>query len=565
MGVDEVGTLRRLNAHRAELIDPLVEQYGGRIVKTTGDGLLLEFSSVVAAVECAVATQQGIAERNRDVPDNNAIRFRIGVHLGDVIVEGDDIFGDGVNIASRVEGLAEVGGVAVTGDAHRQVQDRLDLIWQDGGEHEVKNIVRPVEVWRWLTERGGTVAADLTNAPLAIFDKPSIAVLPFDNMSGDPEQEYFSDGIAEDVITALSKVDWLFVIARNSTFTYKGSAVDVKRVARDLGVQYVVEGSVRKAANRVRVSAQLIDGRTGNHIWADHYDRELDDIFALQDEITETIVVRINIEVGGHEMERARRKTPTSLNAWEFYQRGLWHMHKSTRDDNREARSFFKKAIRADPNFATAHAGIAYTHYNSVFRGYDDNPSEGLSQAQTASERSIQLDDKDSFSHFVLGRVLAITGQGERAIAEMEKSVALNPNYAQGYQGLGLVLCWSGRAADGEAVIDIAMRLSPQDPDLWRFFVVKAAACNNLRKHDEAAKWARKAINERADQLWPLVNLAIALAGQNLLEEARLVGKDLLRLDPDFSLSKLDTYSPHFYPEYRDIWIKALRAAGLPG
>lgn len=565
MGADEAGTLASLKAHRAELIDASISGHGGRIIKTTGDGMLVEFPSVVAAVECCVEVQGGMTRRNADVASERAIRFRIGVHLGDVIVDGDDIFGDGVNVAARVEGLSEPNGLALSDDAYRQVRDRLKISWEDGGEHEVKNIVRPVHVWRWLADENSQrpAGAELSGF-LSLPDKPSIAVLPFDNMSGDPEQEYFSDGISEDIITALSKLHWLFVIARNSTFTYKGSAVDVTRVARELGVRYVLEGSVRKAANKVRITAQLIEGVSGSHVWAERYDRELDDIFALQDEITETIVARMDTELRGSEMERARRKPPANLGAWDLCQRGYWHYYKVTKEDSDAARDLFARAIERDPDLAAAHAGIALTCFREFNQGFGDSSAERLAQGLAAGEQAVALDDKDGSTHFALGRVLLLTGQGDRAIAELEKSVALYPSFAHGYFGLGHTLSWYGRAAEGIPKLDLAMRLSPHDPSLWAMQTIRATCCNNVENYEEAAEWARKAINTHPNQFWPHTHLAVALVGQDRLEMARAPLEAARRAKPDLSLSVVRRMLPHFHSAYIERWIDALRQAGLP-
>ena len=343
MGRDEAGTLRRLNAHRSEHIDPLIAKHGGRIVKTTGDGLLLEFPSVVAAVECCVAVQEGMTERSA-VADGEVIQFRIGVHLGDVIVEGDDIFGDGVNIAARLQEIGDTGGVTISSNAHDSVDGRIEAKFVDGGNQELKNITRPVHVWRWANGDGTTTIVAEAK-PLPLPDKPSIAVLPFDNMSGDPEQEYFSDGVTEDIITALSKFRWFFVTARNSTFVYKGKANDIKQVGRELGVRYVLEGSVRKAGNRIRITAQLIEAETGNHIWAERFDRELEHIFDLQDELTQAITSRLDAEISDSERQLARRKTCIDLGAWNYYQRGMWHFNRFSKTDFRAAREQFETAI----------------------------------------------------------------------------------------------------------------------------------------------------------------------------------------------------------------------------
>ncbi|HMD63449.1 MAG TPA: adenylate/guanylate cyclase domain-containing protein [Stellaceae bacterium] len=358
MGADEEGTLGRLKTLRAELIDPKIAEHGGRIVKTTGDGLLLEFSSVVGAERCVVEVQTAMALRNADLPQDRRIEFRIGVNLGDIIIDGDDIFGDGVNVAARLQESAKPVGICVSSRVHDDVRDRLDLGFDDGGEQSLKNIARPVRIWQWNAGATSTAAPDPAGRALPLPEKPSIAVLPFANMSGDPEQEYFADGIAEDVITLLSKSRALFVIARNSSFTYKGRAVDVKQVGRELGVRYVLEGSVRKAGNRVRVTGQLIEAAIGGHLWAERYDRDLADIFAVQDEITASVSAAILPTMERSERERAARKPPDSLDAWECYHRGMWHFAKIEAGETALAQDFFERAIALDPGFAAAQAAM---------------------------------------------------------------------------------------------------------------------------------------------------------------------------------------------------------------
>ncbi len=562
---DEEGTIAALRALRADLIDPKIAEHHGRIVKLMGDGMLVEFASVVDAVHAAVETQVAITEHNAGLPEDKRIEFRVGINLGDVVIDGDDIQGDGINVAARLEGMAEPGGICVSGMVYEGVRDRIDIPFEDMGEQEVKNIDRPVRVWRWLPDALSTESGFIEQSePLALPDKPSIAVLPFDNMSDDPGQEYFSDGISEDIITALSKVHWLFVIARNSTFTYKGSAVDVMRVARELGVRYVVEGSVRKAANKVRITAQLVDGTTGNHVWAERYDRELDDIFAVQDEITETIVGCIDTELRASEINRARRKPPANLDTWELYQRGLWHFFKLTKEGNEEARNLFRKAVERDPSFALAHAGIAFTCFSEVHYDFGDNPAECLAQGLAAGEQAVALGAMDGFTHFALGRVLALTGQGDRAVAELEKSVALNSSFAHGYHGLGTTLNWYGQATDAIPKLNMAMRLSPHDPLLWAMQCQRASCGNNLENYDEAEEWARKAANTRADKFWPHTHLAVALMGQNRRNEARVAIEVACRVKPDLSLSVISRLMPHYRPEYLVRRIDALRKAGLP-
>ncbi len=357
-GVDEEGTIARLRALRRELIDPAIDTHRGRIVKTTGDGILIEFASVVDAVRCAVEVQREITTRNTDVRADQRIEFRVGIHIGDVVVDGDDLLGDGVNVAARLEGIAEPGAICLSRAAYEQVHGKLDLVAEDMGEQRLKNIARPMRAYRVLLDKG----LHKPGPALPLPDKPSIAVLAFANMSGDPEQEYFSDGLAEDIITSLSHSRSLFVIARNSSFTYKGRAVDVKQIARELGVRYVLEGSVRRGGNRVRVTAQLIDAETGNHIWAERYDRDFADVFAVQDEITQAVAIAIEPTVAEMERQRAVRKPPENLGAWEAYQRGLWHMSRISSEENETAKHFFRRAIECDPNFAAAYARTHDAH-----------------------------------------------------------------------------------------------------------------------------------------------------------------------------------------------------------
>ena len=350
-----------LKALRAELIDPKLREHNGRIVKLMGDGMLAEFPSVVDAVRAAVETQQAVAQHNSELPEEKRIEFRVGINLGDVVIDGDDIHGDGVNVATRLEALADPAGICVSGKVYEEVRDRTDFAFEDLGEQQVKNIDRPVRVYR--IGPSGPPGAPQGTTVEGLVERPAVAVLPFNNMSGDAEQEYFTDGVTEDIITELARWRHIPVIARNSTFTYKGRAIDVKQVAKELGAGYLVEGSVRKAGTRVRITAQLIDATTGNHVWAERYDRELDDIFAVQDEVTLAIVTAIEPTLGSAERDRARRKPPDSLDAWESYQRGQWHLYQSTAAENSQAISYYQRAIERDPDFAAAYAGLAQAYY----------------------------------------------------------------------------------------------------------------------------------------------------------------------------------------------------------
>src|SRR6266478_5568091 len=384
---DEEGTLGRLKALRAELIDPKIAGHCGRIVKTTGDGLLVEFTSVVDALRCAAEVQTALAESNAPLPRDRRIELRIGINVGDIVVEDGDIFGDGVNIAARLEGLAEAGGICVSARVQEDAAGKLDLAFEDIGEQQLKNIARPMRVFHVRLDRAMEAARDASQPSLTLPDKPSVAVLPFANMSDDPEQEFFADGIAEDVITALSRYPSLFVIARNSSFTYKGRAVDVKEVGHELGVRYVLEGSLRKAGNRIRVTAQLVEAETGRHVWAERYDRDLADIFAVQDEITEAVTIAVAPAIAGAEQHRAMRKPPGSLDAWAAYQRGLWHLSKYTPDNNSLAEKFFQQAIDLDPGFAGGYKGLAMVQAG---------PRPGSARGDYDARQAVTLDGGDA-------------------------------------------------------------------------------------------------------------------------------------------------------------------------
>ncbi len=563
MEADEAGTIARQKARRVELIDPKIAAHNGRIVKTTGDGLLVEFASAVDAVRCAVEVQQAMAEREAEVAEDRRIRYRIGINLGDIVLDGEDILGDGVNIAARLEALAEPDGIAISGSVHEQVQGKLDTVFRDAGARQVKNIARPIHVWCWPGEAVEPESAGSTE-PLPLPDKPSIAVLAFDNLSGDPDQEYFADGIAEDIITALSKFRWFFVTARNSSFTYKGKSVDVKQVGEELGVRYVLEGSVRKVGSRVRISAQLINAATGNHVWAERYDRELTDIFEIQDQMTTTIVGTIEPELGDAERERAKRKPPNNLDAWDQYQRGLWHHYRFTEDDLEKAEQLFQSAIELDPGFSRAHANLAFVLLNRVSHGWSDAVAETLGRAMKAGRQAVSLDDKDAFAHMAAGRSLTLRGEFETAIAELEKALDLNPNLANAYHSLGYTLYWSGRAEEALPFFHKAMRHSPHDPLRWTFEYHAGTAHAMLSEYEEAIEWYRKASRHATSGFWPHVGLVFALAELDRLEAARAALDDALSIRADLSVSVIASVNHTMHLEYRERYLDALRKVGLP-
>lgn len=460
MGADETGTLAALRKLRADLVDPAISGHGGRIVKTMGDGLLLEFPSVVDAVKCAVAVQRAMTAHTATVSDDRAIRYRIGIHIGDIIIEGDDIFGDGVNIAARVEPLAQTGGICLSDDAYRQVRDRVDIAWTDGGTHQVKNIARPLQVWRWQHDAGPSMEP-VQPAPLPLPDKPSIAVLPFNNMSGDPEQDYFADGMTEDLITDLSKISSLFVVARNSCFAFKGQAVDVRDAARRLGVRYVLEGSVRKAGPRVRINAQLIDATSGGHLWADRYDGAIEDVFELQDEVGAKVVSALAVHLTGDEQRRLNQVHTRNLEAYELFVRAKSTPYPPLPERLESARKMFEQVIDLDPDFAGGHAGVSWIlSFGAMFGHADISPI--AERAVALSEKAISLDESFGMGHVAAALALQLKGKHDEAIAAADAAVERQPNDADAHALRGLVLAFAGQAGRGLAPIEHAIRLNPQ-------------------------------------------------------------------------------------------------------
>jgi TolB-like protein/cytochrome c-type biogenesis protein CcmH/NrfG len=558
MEADEAGTLEAMKAHRRELWTPLTEKHGGRIVGTAGDSLLVEFASAVAAVECAVAVQRGMAERNAELAQGRRMELRMGINIGEVIVDGDDIHGEGVNIAARLEALSEPGGVALSGNVHEQVQGKLDESFEDAGEHEVKNITRPIRVWRWSGER----ATAAPSPPPALPDKPSIAVLPFDNMSGDAEQEYFSDGITEDIITGLSRVRWFLVIARNSSFAYKGRSIDVKQVARELGVRYVLEGSVRKAGNRVRITAQLIDGASGSHLWAERYDRGLEDVFALQDEITETVVATIEPHLYAAEGARARRRPPDNLTAWDLVMRALPHIWRWSGSGNTEARELLTKAVALDPDYAQAHSLLSLCHILHVWMSWGDVSADALRLAGEAARTAVTLDEQDPWAHLVLGMTYAYARKHPDAIASVRKAIDLNPSFAIGHSWLGVVLGYAGEWEEALEALDQAIRINPNDTD------VQAAGMRGVPlftagRYEEAAAAAREGLRERPEQagFWRLLVISLAHAGH--IEEAHAALAETKKLQPNISLAWAREFAPWARPDDMERYLEGFRLAGL--
>ena len=506
MGDDEEATLATLNTHR-QAIDRHIGNRRGRVFGTAGDSVIAEFSSPVEAVRCAVEIQRDIEKRNNELSENHRMRFRIGVNLGDVMAVKDNLLGDGVNVAARLEGIAEPGGICISGAVFDQVDGKLDFALNDLGVRQLKNIAKPLRVYSVSFDEPGVAAGARSGEALQLPDKPSIAVLPFTNMSGDPDQEYFADGIAEDIITGLSRFRLLLVTARNSSFAFKGKSPDVRQVARDLGVRYVLEGSVRQGGTRIRVTAQLIDAASGNHIWAERYDRDLDDIFAVQDEITEAIVAAIEPQIGRRELKRAQRKPPSSLDAWGLYQRGLAAYYASTEDGLTTAIEMFDQVNELDPHFQAAFAMAAESRVRYVMFYRADERAALLEQAKQKAQQGISLDPGDQLCLLADGRVNALLGQFDLAISQIEEAIALNPNYAMAHYILGWALFEAGRHEEAIPPLDNALRLSPHDAFLSGFQHIRARALFALQRYQECIEWERRATRSPNAHLWAFVTL----------------------------------------------------------
>jgi TolB-like protein len=561
MGADEEGTLAQLKAHRRDLVDPKVNQHRGRIVKTTGDGLLVEFASVVNALHCAISIQRGMIERNAEVPREKQIEFRIGINVGDIIIDDDDIYGDGVNVAARLEGMAEPGGICVSDRVQEDVRGKLDALFEDAGERQLKNIARPVRVYRIRLDGEAAAAA----RPLPLPDRPSIAVLRFQNMSGDPEQEYFADGVVEDIISALSRIRWLFVIARNSSFTYSGKAVDVKQVGRALGVRYVLEGSVRRAANRVRITGQLIDATTGGHLWADRFEGTVDDIFELQDQMSASVVGAIAPQLEQAEIERARRKPTGSLDAYDCYLRGRATLNGGTREAIGEGLPLLYRAIQLDPNFAPAYAMAAWCHFWRKVNGWMTDRTQEIAEGTRLARRAIELGKDDAVALTRGGHALAhFTGDVDASIALLDRALALDPNLAAAWFLGGFLRAERGDPDDAIAFFTRAMRFSPLDPEMFRMQAGMALAHLLAGRFDDASSWAEKAYRDLPSFLLVVAIIAASHALAGRTDEAQRAIGHLRQLDPVMRLSTLEGWLPLHRPKDLATFVDGLRQAGLP-
>jgi TolB-like protein len=563
MGADEEGTLAAFKTHRRELSDPRISQHQGRIVKTTGDGLLIEFASIVDAVRCAVVMQQGMEGRNSGVQEGQRIRFRVGINVGDVIVDGDDIFGDGVNVAARLQALAEPGEICVSATVREHVAERLPIGFADLGEHSVKNIARPVHVYRIETRIEPRAAAPGPEpALLALPDRPSIAALPFTNMSGDAEQDYFADGMVEDILTGLARIKWLFVIARNSSFAYKGKSVDVKQAGRELGVRYVLEGSVRKSSNRVRVTGQLIEAETGRHVWADRYDRTLDDIFAIQDELTMSVVAAIEPSLRQAEIERVKRKRPENLDAYDLLLQALPHVYPAMPEGAATALTFLESALAKEPAYAQAHGFAAWAHEILFARGggREENRLGAVRHAHAAIAHGRDDAIALSLGGFALGAVAHDRAAARQAF---EAALALSSSCALTYIFGSVVMVLAGDADRGIEWGERALRLSPFDPISYGPLLSITLGRFQRGEYEAAAEAAHKTF--QANPYWSTAHVLLAATHAQLgrLDAAKSAAARVLELQPGYTISgfraAFDIHASLAAPIS-----EALRVAGLP-
>jgi adenylate cyclase len=564
MGNDEEGTLARLKAVRKALVDPAIASHRGRMVKTTGDGMLIDFGSAVDAVRSAVEVQRGMAEQNATMPQVKRIEFRIGIHVGDIIVDDNDIFGDGVNIAARLEGIAEPGGICISDDAQRQVRGKVDFAFEDMGPQNLKNIVEPMRAWRLRMNPSGSAAAPIeppveSTQALALPDKASIAVLPFQNMSGDPEQEYFADGMVEEIITALSRFKSLFVIARNSSFTFKGRAVDIKEIGRRLGVRYVLEGSVRKASGRVRIAGQLIDALTGAHIWADTFERDLTDIFVLQDEVTVAVVCAIRPKLLRAEIMTATRRRPENLTAYDFYLRTLQPFYLTTREGQAEAIRLAHRALELAPRFGVVAAMAGCCHMQNVLWDYAIDPQFERLEAVRLLRLALSVDDGDPETLAYAAIISAfMVGDYEGEIELADRAVALNPNLPPAWNAKGWVHRNAGLPEEAVQSFERAIRMSPVDP----FPVIGLGyTLIELRRFDEALIAGKKALRLAPSVSAAIRCLASAFAHLGRDEESREAAGRLFEVDPAFTISK---WIARGGQSNAKLLIDGLRKAGLP-
>jgi len=560
MGEDELSTIETLKRYR-EIMGTLIERFQGRVVDSPGDNVLAEFPSAVDAVECAIDIQKELKQNNAELHENRRMEFRIGVNLGDVITDGERIYGDGVNIVARVESLAEGGGICISGTVYDQVENKLRIEYEYLGAKEVKNITKPVRVYRVLTE-----PIDAASEARTVFDlpeKPSIAVLPFVNMSGDPDQEYFSDAITEDIITALSRSAILFVIARNSSFSYRGKSMDIRRVSKELGVRYILEGSVRKSGNRLRVTAQLIDGITGNHVSAEKYDGDLKDIFELQDQITQQVVASIPWQIQFDISEKLNRLDRPDVKTWDLLARGIKLFYEATKESLAAAETLFRTALGYSPSSCDAHWLLAGVLIHQAFMGYAPDKKATSSEAYELAKKAIALEDRNEYAHWAMGMIDLYRGNHDKAIAEYQRAIELNPNFSLAYGSLGTAFNYTGEPGESIRNNEIAIRSDPRDISIAFRFTSIALAHYLAGRYGEAEEWARKAVYRKPNWYMGHTMLAASLAQLDRLKEAKETVEKYLQIFPNARISALKEH-PFKNPSDLLRLEEGLRKAGLP-
>ena len=555
---DEIHTIQTLKAYR-QIMSDLIMQHSGRVIDSPGDNLLAEFGSAVDALECAVYIQKRLKKENARFVDDKRLQFRIGVNIGDVIQDGDRIYGSGVNIAARIEGLADPGGICISRNTYDQVKDKLQIGFEYLGEHEVKNIKEPVRLYKVLLD--SDPPATLIDEPLELPDKPSIAVLPFVNMSGDPSQEYFSDGITEDLITDLSKVSELFVIARNSAFTFKNKTVKVQDVGKELRVRFILEGSIRKVGNRVRINAQLIDAISGGHLWAERYDRDLVDIFDLQDEVTQKIVAALTLNLTKSEEKQLAHRSTENLKAYDCVLRGMKEYWKYTKEGNSQAQVLFRKAIELDPYYAEAYSWLGLSLLHSWTQAWNKEP-QILDRAYQIAKQALTLNDSLSEAHRILGDIYLFQKEHAKAVSEFKEAISLNPNYADALAGLADVFNWAGKPEDAISLIKKAMHLNPHH-NAWYPFTLGLSYIF-LQQIEKAVDILQRGLIHNPDFLAIHLALAGLYADMDRIEDANMEVEEVLRLSPDFTLQVLQEMIPLKDPVVKERLINAARKAGLP-
>lgn len=553
--LDEAATLAAIRRLRHEVLDPLIADHGGRIVKLMGDGAIVEFTSVIDAVACAVAWQTKVPVSQNEAPPDRRLSFRVGINLGDVVVEGDDLFGDGVNIAARLEALADPGGICISDTVERQLAGKSKFAFEDTGEHQLKNITRPVRVWRWVNEDPAVSSGD----SLALPDRPSVAVLPFDNLSGQPDETYFSDGITEDIITGLARFRSLFVIARNSSFVLRGKSLDLKEIGRKLGVAFILEGSVRRAGDRIRITAQLIEAATGAHLWAERYDRSLDDIFSVQDEVAQQIVVTLVGRIESARLQQSHRKPTNSLAAYDCLLRGLAHFRDVGDDANRQALAMFRKAVALDDRYAVARSYMAFVPVAQ--HGHASAPTEIIESAFIEAKLALNLDPQESRCHRLLSVICLYRRDYDMAEQHAQRAFDLNPNDPETILNRGRVLAIRGRPEEALVYLEAACRLNPLHPSWYNGHF--GMAFYSLRRFEEAAQAFK--LGRQQLGTWTRARLAACYAQLDRVEDAKTTVADVLRRQPDFSIAVFMSKSVLMErAEDRELVREGLVKAGLP-